>query len=123
MKDKYPDDLCELYSDVALHLMTLDMAQDRPAWCAWLAERVLTGLPNHNAYQLAHGAGMADPDDRVANDVIGTFVWADTDGQMAFHFGTLLRDTCSALRKHKLPPYSREDEVIALHKILHVRAK
>ena len=77
MNKTFSPKLVDLYCDLAAHLLTLDFVQSMPVWQEWLAERVLTGLPNAAAYRQILPDRVKFYNTRY-EDILNGFSWMDT---------------------------------------------
>lgn len=110
--------LTELYCDCATHLISIPAfhAWSPPA-VQWLAERVLTGLPDVGAYDARpipdYDINAVYPP--VLSRVYLALTYPDTDTNPGSLFTRCMQNVAELLHRHELPVYPRIAEVDALH--------
>ena len=113
MNKTFSPKLVDLYCDIAAHLLTLEFVQSMPVWQEWLAERVLTGLPDAAAYrQIIPERSKLFSNPHVA--ILNGFSWIDSDSHKPGDFACDMRAVVTELRLHGFPPFPREFELADL---------
>lgn len=110
--------LTDLYCDFAMHLISIPAFRSwSPPGVQWLADRVLTGLPDVRTYD-------ERPTPDYAIDAVNppglrrayiALTYPDTDTNPGSTFTSGMQNAAELLHRYKLPVYPRIAEVNAMH--------
>ena len=112
MKTNPLDQLADLYTDFAAHLLSIPEVTAMPGVAEWLGERVLTGLPDYAAYDKAPTSRSAKKGS--LNSALNAFMFPDTENDSPVAFVKLMCSASTTLRTLGMTEFPRIDELIAL---------
>ena len=114
MKRITKQQITDLYCDLAAHLLSIpEITQSGSSVAPWLAERVLTGLPDDEAYTMRPQAPYTGTVDVF--QVVADFCYPDSTNNMATTFLKYMLKAADGLVELKLPRFARHTELATLH--------
>ena len=106
------DQLADLYTDFAAHLLSIPEVTALPGVAEWLGERMLYGFPDYDAYERS-------PVSRVGKigalrSALSDFMFPDAENDSPVAFVKLMCSASTTLRTLGMTEFPRIDELIAL---------
>ena len=114
MKRITKQQITDLYCDLAAHLLSIpEITQSGSSVATWLAERVLTGLPDNEAYLLRPQCPYTGTVDVF--QVVADFCYPDSTNNQATTFLQYMLKAADGLVELNLPRFARHLELAELH--------